>query len=140
MKILMAVDGSEYTRRMTGFVEAHDELFPPGTEFTLLTMVLPLPDRAAAFMSQQSIESYYQNAADEVFVTVRNFVNQRGAKARFHHRVGHAAEGVATLAQQEHFDLVMLGSHGHSTLGNLVLGSVATGVLSRCKTPALIVR
>ena len=77
MKILMAVDGSEYTRRMVRFVESHDALFPPGTEFTVVTVVLPLPGRAAAFLSQLSIDTYYQNAADEVFMTVRHFVNER---------------------------------------------------------------
>jgi nucleotide-binding universal stress UspA family protein len=36
--------------------------------------------------------------------------------------------------------LVVLGSHGHSALGNLVMGSVATQVLAECKVPALLVR
>jgi nucleotide-binding universal stress UspA family protein len=36
--------------------------------------------------------------------------------------------------------MVIMGSHGHSTLGNLVMGSVATKVLAHCKTPVLLVR
>jgi nucleotide-binding universal stress UspA family protein len=35
---------------------------------------------------------------------------------------------------------VVLGSHGHSALGNLVMGSVATQVLAHCKVPVLLVR
>ncbi|MDP4770616.1 MAG: universal stress protein, partial [Limnohabitans sp.] len=38
------------------------------------------------------------------------------------------------------FDLVVMGSHGHGTLGNLVMGSVATQVLANCKVPVLLVR
>jgi nucleotide-binding universal stress UspA family protein len=140
MKILMAVDGSEYTRRMISFVATHDALFPPGTEFTVLTVVPPLPERAAAFMSQQTLETYYKDAAAGVFQTVHDFVNQKGSDARFHHSVGHAAEGIAALARKENHDLIVMGSHGHTALMNVVLGSVATGVLSRCETPALIVR
>jgi nucleotide-binding universal stress UspA family protein len=34
----------------------------------------------------------------------------------------------------------MMGSHGHGTLGSLVMGSVATKVLAGCKTPVLLVR
>jgi nucleotide-binding universal stress UspA family protein len=33
-----------------------------------------------------------------------------------------------------------MGSHGHGTLGNLVMGSVATQVLAHCKAPVLLVR
>ena len=38
------------------------------------------------------------------------------------------------------YDLVILGSHGHGTLVNLVMGSVATQVLAHCKVPVLLVR
>lgn len=34
----------------------------------------------------------------------------------------------------------VMGACGHSALGNMVLGSVATGVLARCTTPVLIIR
>jgi nucleotide-binding universal stress UspA family protein len=33
-----------------------------------------------------------------------------------------------------------MGSHGHSALGNLVLGSVVTAVLALCKVPVLLIR
>jgi nucleotide-binding universal stress UspA family protein len=32
-----------------------------------------------------------------------------------------------------------MGTHGHSSLASVVLGSVATGVLARSKTPVLLV-
>jgi nucleotide-binding universal stress UspA family protein len=36
-------------------------------------------------------------------------------------------------------DLIVMGTHGHSALGNVVMGSVATGVLARCKAPVLLI-
>ena len=36
--------------------------------------------------------------------------------------------------------LIVRGSHGHSSLGNLVMGSVATKVLAGCSTPVLLIR
>jgi nucleotide-binding universal stress UspA family protein len=33
-----------------------------------------------------------------------------------------------------------MGTHGHSPLGNLVLGSVVSGVLARSDKPVLLVR
>ena len=91
LKILMAVDGSEYTRRMISFVTTHEALFPPGSDFTVHTVLAPLPERAAAFMSRQSLSTFYENEAAEVFQTVRDFVSQKGSTARFHHSVGHPA-------------------------------------------------
>ena len=36
--------------------------------------------------------------------------------------------------------MIVMGSHGHGALINLVVGSVATEVLAACKLPVLIVR
>ncbi len=52
---------------------------------------------------------------------------------------GHAAEVIAATAENEHCDLVLMGTHGHSSLGNVVLGAVATGVLARSKKPVLLI-
>ena len=47
---------------------------------------------------------------------------------------------IVAAATKGDYDMVIMGSHGHSTLGNLVMGSVATKVLAHCKTPVLLVR
>jgi nucleotide-binding universal stress UspA family protein len=44
------------------------------------------------------------------------------------------------VATSGKFDLVLMGSRGHSRLMNLVLGSVATQVLAGCGVPVLLIR
>ena len=44
------------------------------------------------------------------------------------------------LAQKIKPDLILMGSHGHGSLGNLVMGSVATKVMAHTKVPVLLVR
>lgn len=139
MKVLLAVDGSDHTKRMLAFVAAHDELFGSTTEFTVVTVVTPMPARLAAFMSASSIEAYYSEAAEEVFGTIRKFAAQSRWNVSFHHSVGAAAAGIAEAAREGRHDLVVVGSHGHGALAGLVLGSVNTGVLARCEMPVLIV-
>jgi nucleotide-binding universal stress UspA family protein len=34
----------------------------------------------------------------------------------------------------------VMGSHGHSAFGSMLLGSVASGVLARCRVPVLMIR
>ena len=38
------------------------------------------------------------------------------------------------------FDLVVMGSHGHGNIVNMVMGSVVNQVLGTCSVPVLIVR
>ena len=39
MKILLPVDGSDYTKRTLSYIAAHDELLGEGHEYTVLTVV-----------------------------------------------------------------------------------------------------
>lgn len=50
------------------------------------------------------------------------------------------AQTIVETAQNERCDLIVLGSHGHGALGQLLLGSVATRVAAICSVPVLIVR
>ena len=55
-------------------------------------------------------------------------------------KVGPAADTIAALATKGKYDLLMMGSHGHGLLGNLVLGSVTTKGMGKCRVPVLSVR
>ena len=50
MKTLLAVDGSEYTRRMLSYIAAHRASFSGGTQYTVLHTVPAMPNRATAFV------------------------------------------------------------------------------------------
>jgi len=139
MKILLAIDGSQVTKRMLGYVAAHDELFGPAHDYTVVNVVAPVPGYAARFLDQTILDDYYRQEAEQVFKPVRDFAEMQHWKLRLVHKHGHAAEVIAATAESEHCDLVVMGTHGHSSLGNVVLGSVATGVLARCKMPVLLI-
>lgn len=140
MKILIAVDGSPFTKRMLGYVAAHDELFGPAHEYTLLTAVPAVPPRAAAVIDKQTLTEYYADEAEKVLKPVRTFFEKQGLKAKTSFKVGHPAEVITKAATTGKYELLVMGSHGHNALGNLVLGSVATKVLADCKTPVLLIR
>ena len=140
MKILLPVDGSDYTKRMLGYVAAHDELFGAAHEYTVFTAVAPIPTHAARFLDSQTLEAHYHEQAESVLRPVRKFADQQHWKLSVVHAHGHAAEAVAALAEELQPDLIVMGTHGHSALGNVVMGSVANGVLARCKVPVLLIR
>lgn len=140
MKILAAVDGSQFTKRMLAYLAAHDDWFGGQHQYTIVNAVGAVPPRAAAVLDKAVLKSHYEEEAEKVFKPIRAFFAKQGIKADFVYKVGPAADVVVALAEKGDYDLVVLGSHGHGSLANLVLGSVATKVLARCKTPALLIR
>jgi nucleotide-binding universal stress UspA family protein len=140
MKILVAVDGSKYTKRMLAYLAAHDEWLGAQHAYTLVTVVPPLPPRAAAVLPKDVLTAHYDMEAERVFKPVRQFLAKKPLAVDYVSKTGPAAETIAALSDKGKFDLLMMGSHGHGAFGNLVLGSVATKVLAQCKAPVLLVR
>ena len=140
MKILLAVDGSDCSHRMLSYIARHKSTFGAGDDYTVFYAVLAVPHRAAAFVGPNMVRSYYDDEANIVLDPIRGFLKERGIEARFEHQVGNPGNEIARAAEAGGFDLVVMGSHGHNALKNLVLGSVATKVLAACSVPVLLVR
>lgn len=140
MKILAAIDGSPYTKRMLAYLAAHDEWLGSHHEYTMVHAVSAVPSRAAARLEMDLLKTYYEDEAERVFKPIRSFAAKQGLNAKFVSKVGHAAEIITSLANKGGFDLLVLGSHGHGMLANLVMGSVATKVLAGSRVPVLLIR
>lgn len=140
MKILLPVDGSQFTKRMLGYVAAHEELFGQQHEYLLATIVAPVPPQVAQFTDSATLRAYYDDEAAKVLGPALKFAGQHGWNVKSVHMEGPAAEMLARVGKAEKVDLVVMGSHGHSALGNVILGSVVSGVLARCNVPVLLIR
>lgn len=139
MKILLAVDGSPFTKKMLAYLTTHD-LLSRGSEYSVFTVQPVLPPRARAAVGKEVVNKYYLDEAEKVLAPVSKFLLRHGVDAKTSWKTGHAGETIAKMAEDEKFDLIVMGSHGHGTLVNLVMGSVATQVLAHCKVPVLLVR
>ena len=53
---------------------------------------------------------------------------------------GKAFEQIVNYARQEHIDLIVIGTHGHSALATMLLGNVAEKVIRKAPCPVLSVR
>ena len=140
MKILLAVDGSAYTKRMLTYIVTHGEWLNSKHRYTVIHCAAAVPHRAAAFLDGAQVRAFYTEDAERVLDPVRQFLVKQGVEAKYVHRIGSAAANIAKLAQRGKFDLVMMGTQGRGAIGGLLLGSVATKVLSLCSTPALLIR
>ena len=86
------------------------------------------------------MDNYHVEEAERVLAPAAKFLLRHGIDARSAWKVGHAGEVIARFADAGKFDLLVMGSHGHGALVNLVMGSVATQVLAHCRVPVLLVR
>src|SRR5262245_29897281 len=92
MKVLVAVDGSEYTKRMLGYLGAQAELLSKQNDYPFLTVVTPLPPHVESYISRADSETYARDEAEKTLKPVRAFVSQQGLKGDVQFRIGHAAD------------------------------------------------
>lgn len=49
-------------------------------------------------------------------------------------------DGIVNFAEKHGCDLIVMGTHGRSKVGKLMLGSIAASVLADCSIPVLLYR
>lgn len=140
MKIILAVDGSAYTKRMLAYIAAHDELVAADNDFVALHVTPELPPHAARFLPRDTLQQYYADEADKVLAPVREFARMQGWTLRERHAVGQPGDTMAAIVEEEKPDLLVMGSHGHGAFASAVLGSVSARLLARTQVPVLLIR
>lgn len=140
MKILLAVDGSAYSKKMLAYLSTHDSLFSKDLSYTVFTAQAALPPRVKSAIGKDAVDTYYAEEGEKVLAPVCKFLLRHGIDAKSASKIGPAGTAIADMAEKGKFDLVVMGSHGHGALASMVMGSVATQVLANCKVPVLLVR
>jgi nucleotide-binding universal stress UspA family protein len=140
MKILLAVDGSSYTKKMLAYLATHEALFAHTHQYTLFTVQPPFPARVKSAVGAEATRTYHAEEAERILAPAFKFLARHGINPSSSWKLGHPGEAISKFADSGQFDMVVMGSHGHGALGNLVMGSVATQVLAQCTVPLLLVR
>lgn len=140
MKILLAVDGSEYTRKMLAYVTGNHTLFDPSHTYVVLNTQPELPPHVRSSLGSRTVQEYHVEEATKVLEPAVAALAAAGLKAESVWKAGHAGETIANFAREGGFDMLIMGTHGHGALGRLVMGSVSTEVLKECGVPVLLIR
>lgn len=140
MKILLAVDGSEYTQKMLDYVTSNSQLFDASHEYVLFNAQLVLPPHARASVGNAAVQAYYEEEAKKVLDPALAKFEAKGFKARAEWKDGQVGDTIAHKAEEGGFDMIIMGTHGHGSLARLVMGSIASQVLAKCTVPVLLIR
>ena len=55
-------------------------------------------------------------------------------------KIGRPVEEILHEIEENNYDMVIMGAHGHGALADAVMGSVSRRVVRRCKKPVLVIR
>ena len=67
-------------------------------------------------------------------------LREEGVEASFRTVDGPPPAEIARVAAEDHYDLVVIGTHGRTGLRHLAMGSVAENVVRLCHAPVLVMR
>jgi len=82
MNILLAVDGSPYTKKMLAYLATHEELLGSQHTYTVLTVQAPLPARARAALGKEAVDSYHSEEADKILAPVCKFLARHALQTK----------------------------------------------------------
>ena len=145
-KILVPTDGSKTAQKAVGYaVELAKQLNASVIVLTaiddrsLVAQTVPAEDTPTQVI--EPIEDYMREAAKEYAGEVKKLCDKSGVRSEIIIGKGHPVEAIVKGAEKSKADLIVIGSHGRSALGAMVLGSIAYGVIhNETKVPVLIVR
>ena len=141
MKILLAADGSEHTRKAAQEVVRLARALKEAPSIRVHFVCPPLPyPSAAAVVGTKVVEGYQREQAGEALEVAQQAFKDAGLACEVTYTVGDVAKEIVALIGREKVDLLVVGSRGHGALANIALGSVATKLLAAAPVPVLVVR
>lgn len=84
----------------------------------------------------EEIEEFSRDVLDEA----TQIGDDHGVTVETDTAIGHPDTAIVNYADENEFDLVVIGSHGRDGAARVLLGSVAEKVVRRSPTPVLVVR
>lgn len=140
MKILLAADGSKYTKKALAFLTTHEGLVGPDDELVVLHVQAPVPPRVKTLVGAGAVRDYHRDEAAKVLDPIERFLKRRSMAFRTAWVVGSPAAEILAIAEREKAHMIMMGTHGRGIMGRVLMGSVAQRVLTGANVPVLLVK
>jgi nucleotide-binding universal stress UspA family protein len=144
MKILLAIDDSKFSEAAIRVLIAQNQ--PSKTAVRVLHVVEPIettyyPELTPPYpMDFADIKRKKMKVGRELAAQIAEKVRAAGFKADSSVRLGHVRTAIVDAAAKWHANLIVMGSHGRTGLGRMLLGSVSEYVVRHAPCSVQIVR
>ncbi len=143
-KILLASDGSDYALRAArAAAELAKSLGASVTVlhvFTMPTTQMAIPGSPGVEMEPGALNTYIEQVQDAVAKRTGRVLDEAGVPYTTLLEAGHPAEVIIRIAEDDGYDLIVMGSRGMSEIKSFLLGSVSDKVSHHAHCPVLIVK
>ena len=140
-KLLLPVDGSDASLRAVDRLLAMRDWYKDAPEIHLLNVQHVLHKDVSQFVSAEDIKGHYHDEGLKELADARARLERAGVPYLHHVVIGDlAAETIAHFAREHGIGQILMCTHGRSAVADLVLGSVARGVLQHTDVPVTLVR
>jgi len=140
-RALVAVDFSEDARAALAFTA---RLLPHAQILVMHVIdITPFDDMREAGMGERDVDRYYSEEYATVARLLPEFIHGAGLdpdKITTEIVTGYPSTTVADVAKVKKTELVLMGTHGRSPLGRLLLGTVAGRLVHEVECDAMVVR
>ena len=141
MKILFATDGSAHALAALKTLLDRFGWFRESVDLTVINVHPALPyRRAAGWAGKDAITKYYEEEGNAALKPSVDELTRRSIAYKTDKRVGEPAPMIVNAAREGAFDLIAMGTQGHTALATLMLGSVSAKVLAEAAVPVLLLR
>lgn len=132
MKILIATDGSAFSDEAVKAAE--QQIWPAQSEFRVISVneysqIPYIPTDIYALPLEQLLKST-QQTVEGIAATAAARLRGRGLQVSYTVGRGSPAQEIVREAKEWGADLILMGTHGHTGLSKLLIGSVAQKVLA----------
>ena len=121
MNILLAVDGSVYTKKMLAYLAANSYLEGGVHQYTVITVQPALPARARAAVGKEVLSQYYSEEAQKVMEPVCKYLAQHGVTPQRVIKVGAVGEERDEEVQVVGRQRTVEAAFAHEQCGNVVV-------------------
>lgn len=139
MRILVAYDGTPQADAAVKFVADHHST----ESITLMTVLDPLDGFLDAFgHGMGQYEQWHDDAKADAEAALAEAREQFDADAdvTIETAVGQTMRKIVAIAEEDTYDLIVVGSHGRTGVSRVLLGSVAEEIVRRSPVPVTVVR
>ncbi|MBD3843762.1 MAG: universal stress protein [Campylobacterales bacterium] len=137
--ILIALDGSKHAQQAA---RKAVELVKGLSEFTLtiIHVVEEAPAKSKLIKANFDVEQVLKSETHEKLLHSLRIFREEDIPYQLEVSIGEAAAEIVKLSKEKEMDLIIIGSRGLTTFGEVIFGSVSHQVLHDAQCPVMVVK